>query len=100
MTFRGSHLYANGPEIQGVFGVTSLPLTTVAHIISYVRRPVPRLSASALPVLDIDSPQKARWRRRLPLATMSDLPLPVLHDRPSPLAIRCPDILYLHPLQR
>ncbi|KAK5045536.1 hypothetical protein LTR84_009154 [Exophiala bonariae] len=36
MTFRGSHLYVNGPEIQGVFGVTSLPLTTVAQIISYL----------------------------------------------------------------
>jgi hypothetical protein len=52
MTFRGSHLYVNGPEIQGVFGVTSLPLTTVAHIISYVRRSTslpPRCSTLTLP---------------------------------------------------
>lgn len=52
MTFRGSHLYVNGPEIQGVFGVTSLPLTTVAHIISYVRRSTslpPHCSTLTLP---------------------------------------------------
>ncbi|KIV93525.1 hypothetical protein PV10_04735 [Exophiala mesophila] len=44
MTFRGSHLYVNGPEIQHVFGVTSLPLTTVAHIISYLDDDVTSLS--------------------------------------------------------
>ncbi|KIW21592.1 hypothetical protein PV08_02172 [Exophiala spinifera] len=36
MSFRGRHLYTNGPEVQGAFGVDSLPLTTVAHIISYL----------------------------------------------------------------
>ncbi|EXJ78892.1 hypothetical protein A1O1_09294 [Capronia coronata CBS 617.96] len=34
MTFRANHLYSNGPDIQGAFGVDSLPLTVVAHIIS------------------------------------------------------------------
>src|SRR5258708_728457 len=37
MTSRAAHhLYSNGPEVQGAFGVDSLPLTTVAHIISYL----------------------------------------------------------------
>ena len=34
MSLRRNHLYTNGPEVQGAFGVDSLPLTTVAHIIS------------------------------------------------------------------
>ncbi|OQU99937.1 hypothetical protein CLAIMM_05505 [Cladophialophora immunda] len=36
MTLRANHLYCNGPEVQGAFGVDTLPLTTVAHIISYL----------------------------------------------------------------
>lgn len=36
MTFRANHLYTDGPDTQGVFGVDSLPLTIVAHIISYL----------------------------------------------------------------
>jgi hypothetical protein len=36
MPYRANHLYTNGPEVQGAFGVDSLPLTTVAHIISYL----------------------------------------------------------------
>lgn len=36
MTFRASHLYGNGPESHGAFGVAQLPLTTVAHIISFL----------------------------------------------------------------
>ncbi|OAP62577.1 hypothetical protein AYL99_01804 [Fonsecaea erecta] len=36
MTSRANHLYSNGPEVQGAFGVDTLPLTTVAHIISYL----------------------------------------------------------------
>ncbi|KAJ9604200.1 hypothetical protein H2200_011034 [Cladophialophora chaetospira] len=36
MTFRASHLYRNGPEVEGAFGVTSIPLTVVAHIISFL----------------------------------------------------------------
>src|SRR6201996_9809171 len=36
MTFRASHLYRNGPEVEGAFGVTSIPLTVVATIISFL----------------------------------------------------------------
>ncbi|EXJ56161.1 hypothetical protein A1O7_09092 [Cladophialophora yegresii CBS 114405] len=36
MTFRASHLYRNGPEAEGAFGVDSIPLTVVAHIISFL----------------------------------------------------------------
>ncbi|KAI1608268.1 hypothetical protein EDD37DRAFT_187978 [Exophiala viscosa] len=36
MTLAANHLYSNGPEIQGAFGVDALPLTTVAHIISFL----------------------------------------------------------------
>ncbi|ETI21705.1 hypothetical protein G647_08052 [Cladophialophora carrionii CBS 160.54] len=36
MTFRASHLYRNGPEVEGAFGVNSIPLTVVAHIISFL----------------------------------------------------------------
>ncbi|KIV87891.1 hypothetical protein PV11_03407 [Exophiala sideris] len=36
MTLAANHLYSNGPEIQGAFGVDALPLTTVAQIISFL----------------------------------------------------------------
>lgn len=36
MTFRANHLYSNGPDSQGAFGVDSLPLTIVDHVISYL----------------------------------------------------------------
>ncbi|KIX08782.1 uncharacterized protein Z518_03439 [Rhinocladiella mackenziei CBS 650.93] len=44
MTFRANHLYSNGPEVQGAFGVDSLPLTTVAHIIFYLEDDVASLA--------------------------------------------------------
>ncbi|KAJ9634482.1 hypothetical protein H2204_006307 [Knufia peltigerae] len=44
MSLRGNHLYTNGPEVQGAFGVDSLPLTTVAHIISYLDDDAPSLA--------------------------------------------------------
>jgi hypothetical protein len=44
MTFRASHLYRNGPEVEGAFGVNSIPLTVVAHIISYLEDDVASLA--------------------------------------------------------
>ncbi|KIW64772.1 hypothetical protein PV04_09682 [Phialophora macrospora] len=44
MTFRSSHLYRNGPEIEGAFGVSSTPLTVVAHIISFLEDDVASLA--------------------------------------------------------
>ncbi|OAG44433.1 hypothetical protein AYO21_01429 [Fonsecaea monophora] len=44
MTSRENHLYSNGPEVQGAFGVDTLPLTTVAHIISYLEDDVASLA--------------------------------------------------------
>ncbi|EXJ83999.1 hypothetical protein A1O3_04666 [Capronia epimyces CBS 606.96] len=44
MTFQANHLYSNGPDIQGAFGVDSVPLTIVAHIISYLEDDVASLA--------------------------------------------------------
>ncbi|KAJ4505143.1 hypothetical protein HRR83_009343 [Exophiala dermatitidis] len=44
MTPRANHLYSNGPDIQRAFGVDSLPLTIVAHIISYLEDDIASLA--------------------------------------------------------